>query len=81
MNYHHFYDVQFVFDQDSIKALGNQGGNNNPKVIVDPKNLVDGQYDITFKVLKDKTDEISKMNDYVVNPAKLIVKDGKNILR
>ncbi|WP_257145930.1 NEAT domain-containing protein, partial [Bacillus thuringiensis] len=27
MNYHHFYDVQFVFDQDSIKALGNQGGN------------------------------------------------------
>ena len=39
------------------------------------------KYDITFKVLKDKTDEISKMNDYVVNPAKLIVKDGKNILR
>ncbi|MED3527759.1 NEAT domain-containing protein, partial [Bacillus thuringiensis] len=29
MNYHHFYDVQFVFDQDSIKALGNQGGNDN----------------------------------------------------
>ncbi|MEB8748763.1 NEAT domain-containing protein [Bacillus cereus] len=80
MNYHHFYDVQFVFDQDSIKALGNQGGNNNPKVIVDPKNLVDGQYDITFKVLKDKTDEISKMNDYVVNPAKLIVKDGKKYI-
>ncbi|PFS09742.1 cell surface protein, partial [Bacillus thuringiensis] len=86
MNYHHFYDVQFVFDQDSIKALGNQGGNdnqggnNNPRVIVDPKNLVDGQYDITFKVLKDKTDEISKMHDYVVNPAKLIVKDGKKYI-
>ena len=119
MNYHHFYDVQFVFDQDSIKALGNQdgnnipggndnqggnnnqggndnqGGNNNqdgndnqggndnpdgnntPKVIVDPKNLVDGQYDITFKVLKDKMDEISMMHEYTVNPAKLIVKDGK----
>ncbi|WP_283748896.1 NEAT domain-containing protein, partial [Bacillus cereus] len=29
MNYHHVYDVQFVFDQDSIKALGTQGGNNN----------------------------------------------------
>ncbi|PDY55049.1 NEAT domain-containing protein [Bacillus toyonensis] len=104
MNYHHVYDVQFVFDQDSIKALGNQGGsdkqggnnnqggndkqggndnqggNNKPKVIVDPKNLVDGQYDITFKVLKDKTDEISKMHDYVVNPAKLIVKDGKKYI-
>ncbi|PGY42553.1 cell surface protein [Bacillus cereus] len=64
----------------------NQGGNNNqdennkPRVIVDPENLVDGQYDITFKVLKDKTDEISKMNDYVVNPAKLIVKDGKKYI-
>ncbi|MGG8362746.1 NEAT domain-containing protein [Bacillus cereus] len=92
MNYHHVYDVQFVFDQDSIKALGNQGGNDNqggnnnqdennkPRVIVDPKNLVDGQYDITFKVLKDKTDEISKMHDYVVNPAKLIVKDGKKYI-
>ncbi|MFB4333674.1 NEAT domain-containing protein [Bacillus cereus group sp. BfR-BA-01311] len=104
MNYHHVYDVQFVFDQDSIKALGNQGGNTNqggndnqggntnqggnnnqgennkPRVIVDPKNLVDGQYDITFKVLKDKTDEISKMHDYVVNPAKLIVKDGKKYI-
>ncbi|MEH7257478.1 NEAT domain-containing protein, partial [Bacillus toyonensis] len=92
MNYHHVYDVQFVFDQDSIKALGNQGGsdkqggndnqggNNKPKVIVDPENLVDGQYDITFKVLKDKTDEISKMHDYVVNPAKLIVKDGKKYI-
>ncbi|SDL55268.1 sortase B cell surface sorting signal, partial [Bacillus toyonensis] len=58
----------------------NQGGNNKPKVIVDPENLVDGQYDITFKVLKDKTDEISKMHDYVVNPAKLIVKDGKKYI-
>ncbi|EMK2595086.1 NEAT domain-containing protein [Bacillus cereus] len=64
----------------------NQGGNNNqdennkPRVIVDSKNLVDGQYDITFKVLKDKTDEISKMHDYVVNPAKLIVKDGKKYI-
>ena len=33
-----------------------------------------------LKVLKDKTDEISKMNDYVVNPAKLIVKDGKKYI-
>ncbi|MEB8855830.1 NEAT domain-containing protein [Bacillus cereus] len=86
MNYHHFYDIQFAFDKGSIKPLDSQGGNNNqdennkPRVIVDSKNLVDGQYDITFKVLKDKTDEISKMNDYVVNPAKLIVKDGKKYI-
>ncbi|PFD52796.1 NEAT domain-containing protein [Bacillus cereus] len=92
MNYHHFYDIQFAFDKGSIKPLDSQGGNDNqggnnnqdennkPRVIVDPENLVDGQYDITFKVLKDKTDEISKMNDYVVNPAKLIVKDGKKYI-
>ncbi|PGZ06366.1 hypothetical protein COE30_21570, partial [Bacillus cereus] len=57
----------------------NQGGNNNKNghVTVDPKNLKDGQYDIAFKVLKDKTDEISMMNQYVVNPARLTVKDGK----
>ncbi|WP_410993142.1 NEAT domain-containing protein [Bacillus cereus] len=92
MNYHHFYDIQFAFDKGSIKPLDSQGGNDNqggnnnqdennkPRVIVDSKNLVDGQYDITFKVLKDKTDEISKMHDYVVNPAKLIVKDGKKYI-
>ncbi|MED1444374.1 NEAT domain-containing protein [Bacillus pacificus] len=122
MNYHHFYDVQFVFDQNSIKVSGNEDGNNNeggnenqggndsqggndnqggnnsqggndnqggnnnqegdnkPKVIVDPKNLVDGQYDIPFKVLKDKTNELSKMHDYTVHPAKLIVKDGKKYI-
>ncbi|EOP35064.1 NEAT domain-containing protein, partial [Bacillus cereus] len=97
MNYHHFYDIQFAFDKGSIKALGNQGGNDNQggnnnqddnnnqggnnnqngHTIVDPKNLKDGQYDVTFKVLKDKTDEISMMNQYVVKPARLTVKDGK----
>ncbi len=115
MNYHHFYDIQFVFDKNSIQALGNQGGDNNQgdnsnqggndnqggsnnqdgndnqggnnnqdgtnnlneNPTVDPKNLKDGQYDIAFKVLKDKTEEISMMNQYVVSPARLTVKDGK----
>ncbi|MEI3891447.1 MULTISPECIES: NEAT domain-containing protein, partial [unclassified Bacillus (in: firmicutes)] len=117
MNYHHFYDVQFVFDEGSIKFLGNnqggnedqsgnndqggsniqgenngkggnnnqgiidnQGGNDTPKVKVDPRNLIDGQYDIPFKVLKDKTNELSKMHDYTVHPAKLIVKGGKKYI-
>ncbi|PFC37433.1 NEAT domain-containing protein [Bacillus cereus] len=67
-------------ENDNQGGNSNQDENNKPRVIVDPENLVDGQYDITFKVLKDKTDEISKMNDYVVNPAKLIVKDGKKYI-
>ena len=36
--------------------------------------------DIPFKVLKDKTNELSKMHDYTVHPAKLIVKDGKKYI-
>ncbi|WP_231347725.1 NEAT domain-containing protein, partial [Bacillus mycoides] len=71
---------------DNQGGNNNQGGNDNkegtnkPRVIIDPKNLIDGQYDITFKVLKDKTDELSKMHDYTVNPAKLIIKDGKKYI-
>ncbi len=39
--------------------------------------LADGEYSIGFKVLKDTSDEVSKMNDYVISPATLKVKDGK----
>ncbi|WP_441293603.1 NEAT domain-containing protein [Bacillus cereus] len=31
-------------------------------------------------MLKDKTNELSKMHDYTVHPAKLIVKDGKKYI-
>ncbi|PFT18178.1 cell surface protein, partial [Bacillus thuringiensis] len=60
----------------------NQDGTNNlnENPTVDPKNLKDGQYDIAFKVLKDKTEEISMMNQYVVSPARLTVKDGKKYI-
>ena len=64
---------------DNQGGNDNQGGTNNlnENPTVDPKNLKDGQYDIAFKVLKDKTEEISMMNQYVVSPARLTVKDGK----
>ncbi|HHB1439179.1 TPA: NEAT domain-containing protein, partial [Bacillus mobilis] len=39
--------------------------------------LADGEYSIGFQVIKDTSDEISKMNDYVISPATLKVKDGK----
>ncbi len=39
--------------------------------------LADGEYTIGFQVIKDTSDEISKMNDYVISPATLKVKDGK----
>ena len=39
--------------------------------------LADGEYTIGFQVIKDTSDEISKMNEYVISPATLKVKDGK----
>ncbi|WP_239662706.1 NEAT domain-containing protein, partial [Bacillus cereus] len=39
--------------------------------------ITDGTYSIPFKVLKDQTDEESKMNTYMVNPGVLKVENGK----
>ena len=39
--------------------------------------IEDGAYSIPFKVLKDKTDEESKMNSYMENPGVLKVENGK----
>ncbi|MEC3456149.1 NEAT domain-containing protein, partial [Bacillus thuringiensis] len=39
--------------------------------------LADGEYSISFKVLKDTSDEESMMNQYSVSPGTLKVKDGK----
>ncbi|MED2184186.1 NEAT domain-containing protein, partial [Bacillus wiedmannii] len=39
--------------------------------------IKDGEYSIPFKVLKDQTDEESKMNTYMVNPGVLKVENGK----
>ncbi|MED3347168.1 NEAT domain-containing protein, partial [Bacillus thuringiensis] len=39
--------------------------------------ITDGAYSIPFKVLKDQTDEESKMNTYMVNPGILKVENGK----
>lgn len=47
---------------------------------IDPKNLEDGTYFLEYVVLKDKTEESSLMNQYVVSPGKLTVKDGKQHL-
>ena len=40
-----------------------------------------GEYNLPFTVLKDSSDEQSMTNDYMVSPAKLVVKDGKNYLQ
>ncbi|WP_340084730.1 NEAT domain-containing protein [Siminovitchia sp. FSL H7-0308] len=47
---------------------------------IDPRNLKDGEYSIDYSVLKKESDELSMMNDYVVKPGSLKVKDGKKYL-
>lgn len=41
----------------------------------------DGEYGITLNVLKNSSDEASIASDYINSAAKLIVKDGKNIVQ
>ncbi|MEI3613201.1 heme uptake protein IsdC [Pseudogracilibacillus sp. SO30301A] len=41
----------------------------------------DGEYSVPFTVLKGDSDERSMTNDYVTSPAKLVVKDGKNLVQ
>ncbi|GIP62754.1 heme uptake protein IsdC [Virgibacillus pantothenticus] len=41
----------------------------------------EGEYNLPFTVLKGDTDERSMTNDYLVSPAKLIVKNGKNLVQ
>ncbi|MEN0665443.1 NEAT domain-containing protein [Caldifermentibacillus hisashii] len=40
--------------------------------------LADGEYTVDFRVLKDKKEETSMMDQYTVKPAILKVQDGKN---
>ncbi len=55
-------------------------GNGEQNQVIDPKNLKDGVYSIEYKVLKHNTNQTSVMNDYVVSPGHLKVKDGKKLL-
>lgn len=41
----------------------------------------EGEHNLPFTVLKDSGDEQSMTNDYMISPAKLVVKDGKNLVQ
>lgn len=41
----------------------------------------DGEYSLSFNVLKENSDDRSIAADYMKSPAKLIVKDGKNLVQ
>ncbi|PER22914.1 NEAT domain-containing protein, partial [Bacillus cereus] len=70
-NYKQTHDVQLVFEQDKLEPI--KSGDKQP----DAETIKDGEYSINFKVLKDKTEEISMMNTYTKSPGVLKVKEGK----
>ncbi len=52
-------------------------GTENPDDGINEDGFKDGEYSLAYKVLKDGTDEESRMSSYVVSPGKLTVADGK----
>ncbi|MED0996861.1 NEAT domain-containing protein [Bacillus mobilis] len=75
-NYKQTHEVQLQFNEDKLEPIKNE--EKQPEVdkpIVET--IKDGEYSIPFKVLKDKTDEESRMKENVVSPAVLKVENGK----
>ncbi|WP_431086938.1 NEAT domain-containing protein [Paenibacillus sp. 8b26] len=42
---------------------------------------VDGTYAVDYTVLKDQTNETSRLDSYLTKPAQVIVANGKNVVR
>ncbi|QWI77307.1 NEAT domain-containing protein [Bacillus mycoides] len=74
--YKQTHNVQLLFEQDKLEQIKNE--EKQPEVEKpDTETIKDGEYSVPFKVLKDQTDEESKMNTYMVNPGVLKVENGK----
>ncbi|SDC40183.1 sortase B cell surface sorting signal [Terribacillus halophilus] len=63
-------------DPDNGSETPDQG-TEDPDNAVNEDGYKDGVYSLGYKVLKDGTDEESRMSSYVVSPGKLTVADGK----
>ena len=77
--------LRLSFEKDSIQVVKpKEETKENPKdkvdPIIDPKRLDDGKYSINFKVLENNTNNTSIMDDYVVSPGVLTVKDGNQFI-
>ncbi|WP_113387495.1 NEAT domain-containing protein [Bacillus pumilus] len=53
---------------------------NNGGVAQETAQLKDGVYKLPFSMKKADKDELSRMNDYVVSPATLVVKNGRHFV-
>lgn len=79
------HTVQFQFNPAGTPVTPSTGhddnGNGDGGVVEEPvgtpgDQIADGQYTVGYKVLKDKTDQISEMANYTVSPAVLTVQNG-----
>ncbi|MFH5186250.1 NEAT domain-containing protein [Paenibacillus sp. TAB 01] len=78
-NYFHDYDVHISFDKSSVKKLSDSaaaalGGGSKEAT------LKNGDYDIAFKVLQSRNNLESKVNDYILHPATLTIKDKEKFI-
>jgi heme-binding NEAT domain protein len=66
ISYDHWYYVKFQFDVSSLTPVSDDDDDDDIE-----------QYSLPFTVLKDGTDTPSSMQNYVVSPATLTIRDGK----
>ncbi|PGY24003.1 sortase, partial [Bacillus cereus] len=75
-NYKQTHELQLQFNEEKLEPIKNE--EKQPEVEKPTvETIKDGDYSIPFKVLKDKTDEESRMKENVVSPAVLKVENGK----
>ncbi|MEK5311863.1 MULTISPECIES: NEAT domain-containing protein [Bacillus] len=91
-NYDQTYDIRFQFDSKSIAPVKDgqvveeetpatpSPETNNSGADQETTQLKDGVYKLPFSMKKADKDELSRMNDYVVSPATLVVKNGRHFV-
>ncbi|OPH58150.1 heme uptake protein IsdC [Paenibacillus ferrarius] len=60
------------------------GGSKAPHVSAvstNPQGIADGTYSVAYEFHKFNTEQVSVMQDYVINPGKLLVKNGKMLMQ
>ncbi len=77
-NYDHNYDVYITFDKSSLKAAAAGAGATQLEAKPLAEALTNGEYALDFVMNVRGKDQKSVVNEYVLHPAKLTVKDGKS---
>jgi len=75
------YAFNLSFDVDNIKLVEEEEETPKPGDGNTESKYAEGEYDLPFNVLQDKTDDSSVTNNYLISPGKLIVANGKHLVQ